>query len=211
MQVDTKNSFINKYKMHFKTSALINKIVACSVYFAWYFAAALSLYLGYIPLGHTTLTFLPAILVVSLIHLGFLGAFVSGLGFGLSSLMAAFIYGMLKYQYIDISVLPRFLMALIVYLIYKLLRTDKNPLLWKCIILALFAVVLNTVLTLSFQYFHHNFIGELKGILPIREWIITHPLNLIGEPIICVIMTVLLFPLMLHLRNSYMSLQLIKW
>ncbi|WP_051677933.1 hypothetical protein [Mycoplasmopsis opalescens] len=194
-----------------KSSVSLYKIVTSAVYIAWYFAAAFTIYLGYIPFGHTQLTFLPAILTISILHLGFFGSLVSGLGFGFSSFIAAYILGIIKYQNFDISVIPRFLTSILVYLIYLLLKTHKNPKLWKVILMAFFAVFFNIILTLSAQYFHHHYIAELKGILPVKEWIITHPVNLIGEPIICIIVATALYPIGMHLRKKYKNLKLIMW
>ncbi|MEA4115226.1 hypothetical protein VBM87_00285 [Mycoplasma sp. 744] len=178
-------------------------IVFLTVYFSFFIISGFVVYIGYIPiLGRINLTYLPFFVVLAGVHLGFKGFLVGGLSFGLSSLIAAYMYGSIRYQYIDISVLPRFLMSMIIYLFYKLIKLDKYINIWGFILLAFLASNLNLILVLSAQHLHHQ-ISPIKGLLPINEWILTHLLNIIGEPILAINLALLFYKFIYKYHLKY--------
>ncbi|VEU76655.1 ECF transporter S component [Mycoplasmopsis columbina] len=187
-------------------SFTIYNIVFLAVYLSLFLISSFTIYFGYIPLPTTTLTYLPIIVIVATFHLGMKGGIFSGFGFGFSSWIAAMIVGAVAYQYIDISILPRFILGILVAIIYKLIRGDKKIKLWKFILLTTLAPILNIVLVLSARYLHHS-ISPLKGVLPVKEWIITHPFNISLEPTIGLVLGLLLYPLIKYLRKSYLQKQ----
>ncbi|UUD35129.1 hypothetical protein NPA07_04975 [Mycoplasmopsis caviae] len=210
-----KRKFVNiilwKYKKISKTSLLIFLITTLAFYLAWFFASIFVPYLGFISLGPTQITFLSFIVVFATFHLGFIGSFSCGLGFGLSSMFAAYILGVVKYQYFDISVLPRLLMSLIVYALYIVLNVKKEIRIWKFILIAIIAAILNISLTLSFQHLHNKLFGNLKNLLPIKEWIITHPINITCEPLMCGFLATSVYPLVRFLRKKYIQRSQYHW
>ncbi|KKB26716.1 Substrate-specific component PanT of predicted [Mycoplasmopsis meleagridis] len=188
----------------------VRNLVFISIYLSLFLLAGLTGYFGYIPILHTTITYLPVIVVIATIHLEFKGALVSGLGFGFSSLIAAYLYGSTRYQYIDISVLPRLLMAIFVFLAYKLVNYELKPKLYKFIFLSLLATELNVILTISAQYVH-NIISPLRYILGVREWAITHVINLVSEPILAIFLSIILYRFVNYMRKKYLYNQKIKF
>ncbi|WP_051617772.1 hypothetical protein [Mycoplasmopsis iners] len=199
-----KNSKITKQKRdkNKKSNSVVTKnIVLLAVYFSFFLASGFTIYIGYIPIAGTTITYLPIFVVIATCHLGFKGALVSGLGFGVSSLIAAFLFGSIKYQYPDISILPRVLMALLVYAFYKIFNFNNKPKMWKFLILTLIAVEFNVIFVLSFQHLHNAF-WPLKGVWGIPEWIVTHVLNLVLEPSMSIVIALATYKLVLHLKKK---------
>ncbi|MBU4690459.1 hypothetical protein KQ874_01990 [Mycoplasma sp. ES3157-GEN-MYC] len=197
-------------KIHTR-SGLIYHIVCLAVYLAFFLIAGVSVFLGYIPFGPTQLTYLPLIVAIATVHLGFNGSLISGLGFGFSSFIAAFILGVIKYQNFDLSVIPRVMMSLVVYLIYILINMKNKPKMWKFLILILAATFLNTTFVLGSQYFHNKFIGELKGILPPLEWMVAHTVNLIAEPIFNLLIGLAAYLPLLEIRKKYLERLNLSW
>ncbi|MGY5139183.1 hypothetical protein ACUZ9N_00325 [Mycoplasmopsis gallinarum] len=209
-----KIKFINKKYLTFPSKdfednkvnnkGIIFKYVNIAIYLALFLLSGLTVYFGYIPLWNTQITYLPIIVVFATVHLGFAGAMTAGLGFGFSSFLAAMMLGVIKYQYPDISILPRVLLGLIVYAIYRLLRMNEKNKLWKFAFLSILASILNIALVLSMQYLH-NLYSPLRGILPIKEWILLHIPTLVIEPTVGLILGILLFWFAKMTRKKYLQ------
>ncbi|WP_036456887.1 hypothetical protein [Mycoplasmopsis lipofaciens] len=208
-------NFINiinrKYNNSRPTFTKTLKMTYLAFYISWFFLASFLLIFGYIPLSFTQLTYLPVIVVMMIFHLGFIGALVGGISFGMSSLIAAVIYGIIKYQYPDISVLPRIIMSLITYGIFRLLKSKSNPRLWKFIFLAIIATLLNQALVLSSQYIHNSIWGLPKGVLGLKEWIIVHIFNIVAEPILASLISVALYVLIQLIEKQKGTINKIVW
>ncbi|WP_129646704.1 hypothetical protein [Mycoplasmopsis maculosa] len=195
-----------KQKKIFNKKIVLMDLVFLSVYIAWFFLSAVIPYVGYINLGHTQITFLSLLVPIATFHLGIKGNLISGLGFGLSSFTLAFILGATKYTYFDISVLPRIEMALVIYGFSWAFGIFKKPKMWKIGILAFLASFFNIFFVLSAQYIREAINPESlgkNGVPPIHLWIITHPINLTVEPIVCIIIACSIFPLIKYLKNKY--------
>ncbi|VEU78328.1 ECF transporter S component [Mycoplasmopsis columbinasalis] len=203
------NAEIRKRKKHKRASKLglnsftIQRLVFIATYFALFLISGFTIYFGYIPLATTTLTYLPVILVVATVHLGVVGALCSGLFFGISSFIAAMLVGAIAYQMPDISILSRVLLGVAVAGIYKALKADRKMALWKFMVMSVSATILNIAFVLTIRYIH-NSIAEIKGTLPIIEWIITHPVTLIAEPLMAILFSILLYHLVMYLRKKYL-------
>ncbi|VEU67654.1 Uncharacterised protein (plasmid) [Mesomycoplasma conjunctivae] len=200
---DFADFILKKYKKATKAAFLPFLISTLAFYLAWFLGSATVPYLGYIPIGHTQITFLAFIVVFGTFHLDYVGNLSAGLCFGFSSWILAFIMGAIKYQNFDIAVIPRVLMAICVYMLYEIFNVKNNIKCWKFIMISIIAAILNIVLTLSFQHLHNQIFGDLKNLLPIKEWIIVHPINIIGEPIICGMLAYFTFPLIVFLRRRF--------
>lgn len=209
------HKFLFSIKNHNKEkNAFLQTLTSLSIYTAWYFLSAIAIYIGYIPIGLTQITYLAVIIVIATFHLGFIGNITTGLAFGFSSWIAAFIYGIPKYQFFDIAVLPRLETALITLLFFYIFNAFKKPKLWKFIILAFLVTVLNQYLVLFSQYIHEfiaikagydSDILVKSGVLPIKIWIITHPINLTFEPILNILIIIFMFPLVLNIKHRYVD------
>lgn len=186
---------------------LVQTIAVLSVYVAWFGLSTVAIYVGYIPIGNTQITYLAAIVVMATFHLGILGNIVTGLAFGLSSWIAAFIYGIPKYQLFDLAVLPRVEMALIVLPLFYIFNAFKKPKLWKLMLLSIFAVMLNQYLVLTAQYIRESIAGSIvgKGVPPIHIWLATHVINVVAEPIFGALLMSALYPVLLKVKRKYLD------
>ncbi|ENY69818.1 Hypothetical protein, predicted transmembrane protein [Mycoplasmopsis bovigenitalium 51080] len=187
------------------------ELTSLSIYLAYFIASGFSVFLAYIPFGPAWLTYLPVILAIAVVHLGFKGAFVSGLGFGFSSFIASIIVGLIWFQYVDVSILPRFFVGLGTYLAYLLLRMNNKPKLWKFIILTLIATELNTLFVFTALYVHSNFINTLAGLPGLKTFIVLNTINLIFEPIANVLIGLAVYIPLINFRNTYEYKKTITW
>ncbi|MBZ4212729.1 hypothetical protein LAD74_01845 [Mycoplasma sp. U97] len=184
----------------------IYKLTALSVYVSWFILCAIAPNIGFIHLGHTQLTYGTAIIVIATYHLGFLGNIVSGFSFGMSSLIAAFIYGVAKYQLFDLSVLPRVETAIVVFLLFSVFNVNWDPKVWKLVVIAIFAAMLNSCFVFAHAYIRENITGvplSKNGIVPIELWIPSHIVNITFEPIFGAMIIFSMYPVMIYLKNKY--------
>ena len=198
-------------KLRITKNNFVYIIVSLSVYIAWFILSGVAPYFGYIPFGATFITYLSLIIVLMTCHLGIIGNIVGGFGFGLSSWCLAFIFGTVRYQHFDLAVLPRLCVALTIYLFYWATLFERKPAMWKYILIAIIGAMANDYYMLAAQQFHNKYIGELEGLLPPLEWIIAHPINLIGEPIICALLAAATYHLALYLRKITYQRQSLSW
>ncbi|WP_338822517.1 hypothetical protein [Mycoplasmopsis felifaucium] len=192
----------------FKDKNVLQSVVILAIYVAWFGLSATAIYIGYIPIGHTQITYLPIIVVMATFHVGIIGNITTGLSFGFSSWIAAFIYGIPKYQLFDLAVLPRFEMALLVLGLFYLLNLWNRPKLWKIVLISILAIMFNQYLVLSSQYLREAITGTKllgKGVPPIHIWIYTHLLNVIAEPIIGAILITCLYPVLKKVKAKYLD------
>ncbi|QSF13569.1 hypothetical protein [Mycoplasma sp. Mirounga ES2805-ORL] len=186
-------------------------LVTLALYVAYFFVASFVPYMGYFFIGPTVLTILPVIVVVAAFHLGLIGAIAAGVSFGLWSFSAAFFYGQLKYQNFDIAVIPRIILALLVYALVKIIKMHKRPNVIKFVVLGFISTILNVVLVISSQHIHNAYIGKIRGILGVKEWIITHIPTLILEPLSSILISFSLFRIINHERKKLLVLNKISF
>ncbi|MCS4536628.1 MULTISPECIES: hypothetical protein [unclassified Mycoplasma] len=204
------NTIGQKIKLVSKSN-LIYQMISLSIYLAYFIASGFSVFLAYLPFGPTWLTFLPLIVGIATFHLGFFGALVSGLGFGISSFIASLLLGLFWFQNVDISILSRILVGLTTFLFYFLLNLRKKPKLWKFVLLVLIATEANSVFVFGSLYFHSKFIGELVGLPDFKTILALNTINLIAEPIFNVIMASLVFFPILAIRKKYEQRKNTTW
>ncbi|MGP1451315.1 MAG: hypothetical protein ACTTJO_00880 [Metamycoplasmataceae bacterium] len=185
------NNSYNKYakfmnKVFYANNNLIHLLPKISAYLGFFILTIYIPFISFIPIipKLVTVTYLPFIMTFAICNLGFLGALVTGLGFGFSSWLVAIIYGFsIRYQYFDIAVLPRIINALIIYFLYLIFRFKNKPKIQVFIFLSILATILNVVLTVSATYLRHNLIKPIPTVLPFKFWFIRHIPSMIIEPI----------------------------
>ncbi|ADE19626.1 ECF transporter S component [Mycoplasma crocodyli] len=177
---------------------MIRKIVFASIYVAMILTFSLIPFLGYITIGVVAISIIPFFVVVATVHLGFLGASTSSITFGLGSLFAALVQGDPYFIFPDLSVLPRILVGLVVYLVYKLLR---DPNWWKVLILGIIAPISNTIFVTIALYIHHSF-APISWLGNINVWLVAIWLNVVVEIIACAVISTALWPAVYHLRKK---------
>ncbi|WP_029608537.1 hypothetical protein [Mycoplasma simbae] len=207
------NGFLTKtgLSVNASKSALIFKMVSLAVYLAYFIVSGFSIFFAYIPFGPAWLTYLPLIVAMATLQLGYSGAMLAGFGFGLSSFIAAMLLGFIWFQYIDVSILSRVLVGAVVCLAYWILGISKRPKLWKFVVLTLVATEFNSIFVFGALYLHTTYIGPLAGLPPFYEMLVANTVNLIAEPIFNVSMAVLLYLPILGLKQKYDSRKSVSW
>ncbi|QBF34339.1 hypothetical protein EG856_00080 [Mycoplasmopsis phocirhinis] len=200
----------NKIKTISKSN-LTYHLVILSIYLAYFIASGFSVFLAYFPFGPTWLTYLPLIVAIATIHLGFSGALIAGFGFGLSSFIASLLLGLFWFQNIDISIVSRIFVGVVVYIFYLILKLQKRPRLWKFIILVFAATEANSVFVFSSLYLHSTFIAKLIGLPDFKTILLLNIVNLIAEPIFNVFMAFLIYFPILAIRKKYEQRKNTSW
>nr|WP_307908116.1 hypothetical protein [Mycoplasmopsis bovis] len=68
----------------------------------------------------------------------------------------AYIYGIPKYQYFDLSVIPRVEVALGVYVLFWVFNAFKKPAVWKFALLGVISTMLNHYFVFFAQFLHEK-------------------------------------------------------
>ncbi|EFF41141.1 ECF transporter S component [Mycoplasmopsis alligatoris] len=182
---------------------MIKKITYCAIYVALIMMMSLVPWLGYIKIGVIHISTIPFIVVVATLHMGFIGAFTAGLTFGIGSLIASIVFGEPTFIYPDLSVLPRILVGLLVYLFYKLLG---KPNIYKAVVLGILCPVFNTLLVTVFLFIHHS-VAPISWLTNLKAWIILIWLNFIVEVAFSAIVVGALWPAVKYFRNKELDLK----
>jgi len=104
---------------------VIREITTLSIYLALIIVLSFVPYTGYIQIGPLAITTIPIIVAAATYHKGLKGSLMAGLAFALGSYLRA--VTMFPTLMVDpmLSIVPRILMLLSIYLSYKLLGEIK--------------------------------------------------------------------------------------
>lgn len=200
----------SRWKFRYSSSNTTYLMANLSIYLAWFILSATVPNIGYLNLGYTQITYLAALTVIATFHLGFVGNISVGLFFGLSSWFAAYIYGIPKYQYFDLSVIPRVEVALGVYVLFWVFNVFKKPAVWKLTLLGVISTMLNHYFVFFAQYLHELIRpGDLgkNGVPPIAVWLFVRLFNIISEPILGGMLLFAMYPALIALREQFKSIK----
>ncbi|WP_280131220.1 hypothetical protein [Mycoplasmopsis bovis] len=204
------NAFKKKRSFRYSAGSTTYLMTNLSIYLAWFILSATVPNIGYLNLGYTQITYLAALTVIATFHLGFVGNISVGLFFGLSSWFAAYIYGIPKYQYFDLSVIPRVEVALGVYVLFWVFNAFKKPAVWKFALLGVISTMLNHYFVFFAQFLHEKIRpGDLgrHGVPPIEIWLLQRLFNIISEPILGGMLLFGMYPALIALREQYKNVQ----
>lgn len=149
--------------------------------------------IGIIPLGPVSLNLVTFLLVLCCAHLGFRGGFWGGVFLGCCSFFAAIVFGRVLFQYPLISVLPRILLGLVVFLLMNIaentikkikLKSTKKSFVGAMTILIYFFVgsfsaLANTLLVTAGVFLQQGFFGD--NLFPFDEWVLLVWINAVLE------------------------------
>lgn len=208
------NAFKKKRSFRYSVGSTTYLMTNLSIYLAWFILSATVPNIGYLNLGYTQITYLAALTVIATFHLGFVGNISVGLFFGLSSWFAAYIYGIPKYQYFDLSVIPRVEVALGVYVLFWVFNAFKKPAVWKFALLGVISTMLNHYFVFFAQFLHEKIRpGDLgrHGVPPIEIWLLQRLFNIISEPILGGMLLFGMYPALIALREQYKNVQKLRY
>ncbi|MBT1389418.1 hypothetical protein FCM64_01395 [Mycoplasma bovis] len=208
------NAFKKKRSFRYSAGSTTYLMTNLSIYIAWFILSATVPNIGYLNLGYTQITYLAALTVIATFHLGFVGNISVGLFFGLSSWFAAYIYGIPKYQYFDLSVIPRVEVALGVYVLFWVFNAFKKPAVWKFALLGVISTMLNHYFVFFAQFLHEKIRpGDLgrHGVPPIEIWLLQRLFNIISEPILGGMLLFGMYPALIALREQYKNVQKLRY
>ncbi|AEI90460.1 hypothetical protein FCM49_01410 [Mycoplasma bovis] len=208
------NAFKKKRSFRYSAGSTTYLMTNLSIYLAWFILSATVPNIGYLNLGYTQITYLAALTVIATFHLGFVGNISVGLFFGLSSWFAAYIYGIPKYQYFDLSVIPRVEVALGVYVLFWVFNAFKKPAVWKFALLGVISTMLNHYFVFFAQFLHEKIRpGDLgrHGVPPIEIWLLQRLFNIISEPILGGMLLFGMYPALIALREQYKNVQKLRY
>ncbi|QLI75093.1 hypothetical protein H0I37_03730 [Mycoplasmopsis bovis] len=208
------NAFKKKRSFRYSAGSTTYLMTNLSIYLAWFILSATAPNIGYLNLGYTQITYLAALTVIATFHLGFVGNISVGLFFGLSSWFAAYIYGIPKYQYFDLSVIPRVEVALGVYVLFWVFNAFKKPAVWKFALLGVISTMLNHYFVFFAQFLHEKIRpGDLgrHGVPPIEIWLLQRLFNIISEPILGGMLLFGMYPALIALREQYKNVQKLRY
>lgn len=208
------NAFKKKRSFRYSAGSTTYLMTNLSIYLAWFILSATVPNIGYLNLGYTQITYLAALTVIATFHLGFVGNISVGLFFGLSSWFAAYIYGIPKYQYFDLSVIPRVEVALGVYVLFWVFNAFKKPAVWKFALLGVISTMLNHYFVFFTQFLHEKIRpGDLgrHGVPPIEIWLLQRLFNIISEPILGGMLLFGMYPALIALREQYKNVQKLRY
>ncbi|UOE63572.1 hypothetical protein MbovWib_04465 [Mycoplasmopsis bovis] len=208
------NAFKKKRSFRYPAGSTTYLMTNLSIYLAWFILSATVPNIGYLNLGYTQITYLAALTVIATFHLGFVGNISVGLFFGLSSWFAAYIYGIPKYQYFDLSVIPRVEVALGVYVLFWVFNAFKKPAVWKIALLGVISTMLNHYFVFFAQFLHEKIRpGDLgrHGVPPIEIWLLQRLFNIISEPILGGMLLFGMYPALIALREQYKNVQKLRY
>ncbi|MBT1399056.1 hypothetical protein FCM76_03065 [Mycoplasma bovis] len=208
------NAFKKKRSFRYSAGSTTYLMTNLSIYLAWFILSATVPNIGYLNLGYTQITYLAALTVIATFHLGFVGNISVGLFFGLSSWFAAYIYGIPKYQYFDLSVIPRVEVALGVYVLFWVFNAFKKPAVWKFALLGVISTMLNHYFVFFAQFLHEKirpgYLGR-HGVPPIEIWLLQRLFNIISEPILGGMLLFGMYPALIALREQYKNVQKLRY
>ncbi|MBT1368637.1 hypothetical protein FCM44_02905 [Mycoplasma bovis] len=208
------NAFKKKRSFRYSAGSTTYLMTNLSIYLAWFILSATVPNIGYLNLGYTQITYLAVLTVIATFHLGFVGNISVGLFFGLSSWFAAYIYGIPKYQYFDLSVIPRVEVALGVYVLFWVFNAFKKPAVWKFALLGVISTMLNHYFVFFAQFLHEKIRpGDLgrHGVPPIEIWLLQRLFNIISEPILGGMLLFGMYPALIALREQYKNVQKLRY
>ncbi|AIA34316.1 hypothetical protein [Mycoplasmopsis bovis] len=214
MNNNNSNAFKKKRSFRYSAGSTTYLMTNLSIYLAWFILSATVPNIGYLNLGYTQITYLAALTVIATFHLGFVGNISVGLFFGLSSWFAAYIYGIPKYQYFDLSVIPRVEVALGVYVLFWVFNAFKKPAVWKFALLGVISTMLNHYFVFFAQFLHEKIRpGDLgrHGVPPIEIWLLQRLFNIISEPILGGMLLFGMYPALIALREQYKNVQKLRY
>ncbi|TKA59591.1 hypothetical protein MBOVa_0110 [Mycoplasmopsis bovis 8790] len=214
MNNNNSNAFKKKRSFRYSAGSTTYLMTNLSIYLAWFILSATVPNIGYLNLGYTQITYLAALTVIATFHLGFVGNISVGLFFGLSSWFAAYIYGIPKYQYFDLSVIPRVEVALGVYVLFWVFNAFKKPAVWKFVLLGVISTMLNHYFVFFAQFLHEKIRpGDLgrHGVPPIEIWLFQRLFNIISEPILGGMLLFGMYPALIALREQYRNVQKLRY
>lgn len=209
------NYLIKKYSLsiNHKKFSLIN-LVHMAIYTSFFLLVVFVPFIAYIPIipKIVTVTYIPFLVVFSICHLGVYGFLVTGIGFGLSSWISSLIYGFsIKYQLFDVAVLPRFVMALLIFILYKLIKFSLKPSRLKFVFLTFCSTFFNIVLTISYAYFHNYYISKIHTLLPFKIWLWSHLFQILTEIVFNSLLAFSFFYFLLFWREKSKFLLILKY
>lgn len=176
----------------------VRKISFIGLYVAIIIALSFIPQLGYITVGTVSITTIPVFVAIATYHMGLAGAISSSITFGVASYIMSITLSPTPLADPVLMMVPRFLLGIFVYLIYKLLGDIK---LWKFVLLAAITVVLNTTLFTAFLYmvasYRENFFSD-----SLYFWLTLIYVNFIVEFSIAIGLSILLFSLIKYLIKS---------
>lgn len=208
------NAFKKKRSFRYSAGSTTYLMTNLSIYLAWFILSATVPNIGYLNLGYTQITYLAVLTVIATFHLGFVGNISVGLFFGLSSWFAAYIYGIPKYKYFDLSVIPRVEVALGVYVLFWVFNAFKKPAVWKFALLGVISTMLNHYFVFFAQFLHEKIRpGDLgrHGVPPIEIWLLQRLFNIISEPILGGMLLFGMYPALIALREQYKNVQKLRY
>ncbi|TKA60836.1 hypothetical protein [Mycoplasmopsis bovis] len=214
MNNNNSNAFKKKRSFRYSAGSTTYLMTNLSIYLAWFILSATVPNIGYLNLGYTQITYLAVLTVIATFHLGFVGNISVGLFFGLSSWFAAYIYGIPKYQYFDLSVIPRVEVALGVYVLFWVFNAFKKPAVWKFALLGVISTMLNHYFVFFAQFLHEKIRpGDLgrHGVPPIEIWLLQRLFNIISEPILGGMLLFGMYPALIALREQYKNVQKLRY
>lgn len=179
---------------------MVKKIAYCSIYIAIIATMSFVPFIGYISIGPVAITIIPIAVVIATLHMGFIGALTSSLAMGVCSLIASFVFGdpLQAFYWPDISVLPRFLMGMGVYLICRIIGKMN---LWKASIVGILGAFLNTLFVTAFLFLHNEFHKiNLPG--DFIWWIYAIYINALVEISVTGVASSVIWPLVKILRTT---------
>ena len=182
-------------------------IVNISIYFAIVFLLTFIPYTGYIRVFIFDFTTIPAIIGISIWHLGLKGAISTSLSFGIGSLITS--YSTLPNPIFEdplVSVLPRLLMGISLFLIFFFIRSRKF---WSFILLLTLCPILNTFFVSIFIFIAQTYSSTFKG--GFVYFISLIYINMIIEISIALIISLSTFSLANHLYKIEINANRITW
>nr|WP_307906773.1 hypothetical protein [Mycoplasmopsis bovis] len=186
-----------------------------SIYLAWFILSATVPNIGYLNLGYTQITYLASIDCNCHISSRICWEYICRAIFWTIFLIClAYIYGIPKYQYFDLSVIPRVEVALGVYVLFWVFNAFKKPAVWKFALLGVISTMLNHYFVFFAQFLHEKIRpGDLgrHGVPPIEIWLLQRLFNIISEPILGGMLLFGMYPALIALREQYKNVQKLRY
>ena len=178
-------------------SRKIYTIVILSIYTSIIIILTFVPYTGYLQFGPLAITTIPVVISIATYDLGFSGAITTSLAFGIGSyLRATTLFPSLMVDP-TLSIVPRIMVGLFIYLIYKILGKLK---LWKFTVLTIFCVLLNSFFVSLFYFIDQLYNDSYKKSFIV--WIVLIYINFIFELTTGIFLSLFLFKI-LKIRQKH--------
>ena len=190
-----------------KKSIDVRKITFAAVYVALITTLSFIPQVGYVRIGVIAFTTIPIFIAIATYHLGLLGVLSTSFTFGILAYIMSITLSPSPIADPVLMIVPRILLGLIIFGVYKLLGELSF---WKLILLANLTVIFNTILFTVFLYIVSSYRGNFfSGSL--YFWITLIYINFFAELGIAIGLGILLYPITRYLKDRNKNASIQKW